>query len=90
MEELSTVSKKTISRIELGQITKPNRATREKLAKALGVEVPDLAKQAGERETIERDLKNAGYRKLNGYIDPETALGYAMIQHRFGVSPRGV
>jgi len=90
LADLSYVSKKTISRIELGEVDRPNRATRDKLAKALGINVSDLAKPAGEREEIERRLKKAGYRKLNGRIDPETAVAYAMVQYRYGVSPQAL
>ncbi len=88
LADISAVSKKTISRIELGEIARPNQATRNRLAKALAVNALDLAKSAGEREAVERDLKKAGYRKLNGHIDRETAVAYAMVQHRYGVSPQ--
>ncbi len=86
LAERSRVSKKTISRIELGEIDRPNQATRKRLANALGVDVLDLAKPAGEREAIERRLRNAGYRKIGTYIDSNTAVAYAMVQHRYGVS----
>jgi transcriptional regulator with XRE-family HTH domain len=88
LADLSGVSKKTISRIELKEIKRPNQATRKKLAKALGVEILDLAKLEGEYEEVERRLKKAGYRKLIGFIDPETAVAYAMVQYRYGVSPQ--
>jgi transcriptional regulator with XRE-family HTH domain len=86
LKERSGVSKKTISRIELGEVTRPNKETKRRLAKALEIDVSDLAKPAGEREKIEQKLKKDGYRKLNGYIDSETAIAYAMVQHRYGVS----
>ncbi|MGV6816507.1 MAG: helix-turn-helix domain-containing protein [Thiotrichales bacterium] len=86
LAENSGVSKKTISRIELGEIDRPNKATKDKLAKALGVEVADLAKSSDERDEVERELRKAGYRKLNVFVDSETTRAYAMVQHRYGVS----
>ncbi len=88
LKKISGVSQKTISRIESGKTTKSNQATRKRLANALGVHVSDLAKPAGEREEVERDLKKLGYRKITTYIDSETAVAYAMIRHRYGVSPK--
>jgi transcriptional regulator with XRE-family HTH domain len=84
----SKVSKRTISRIESGLIKRPNKATLEKLAKALDIKIADLAKQAGDREAVEHRLKKDGYRKLNTFIDGETSVAYAMVQHVYSVSPK--
>jgi len=88
LADRSGVSKKSISRIELGETARPNQATRDRLAKALEVDVSDLAKQAGEREAIERKLKKSGYRKLSIFIDGETAVAYEMVRHSYDVSPQ--
>lgn len=83
----SKVSQKTISRIELGEISNPNQATKDKLAKALEVQVEDLAKDAAERVETERYLKQLGYRSVSFHMDAETANAFRMVQHRYGVVP---
>lgn len=86
LAEASGVSKKTISRIELGEIARPNAATKKKLAEAFSVDPADLAKAPDHKDTLERELKDSGYRKLTVFMSGKTALRYIMARYRYGIS----
>lgn len=81
LAEQSRVAKRTIQRLEKGEIAAPRGHTAKRLAKALGVKPADLGEEPrpGGKPVHLRDA-----------LRPETWLHYELIGRRFGVRVREV
>ncbi len=86
LARLARLSKKTISRIELGEVENPNSVTKNRLAEAPEIKVEEFAKDATGRAQTEHFLKQRGYQPVSFHLDAETAHAFQMIQHRYGIS----
>lgn len=82
----ASVSKRTIARIESGEITpeKVRPHTVESLAKALGVAPEALGKPVS--ETDGATLEEAGYRRVSVWLSKEVRQNYRWTTHHYDVS----
>lgn len=82
----------TIKRIETWGDTEtymasPNVA--ERLAKVLGVDVEDLAKEPAIDDVDRtRELRKVGMRQLRSAVHESTSLGFRMVEHLYGIPVR--
>jgi transcriptional regulator with XRE-family HTH domain len=86
--EGAKVSKRTIARIESGEI-RPDKVrahTLESLAKALEVKPDDLCKQRS--EVSDADWKERGYTSLRVLIRDSVRSNYGRVVHHYGVNPK--
>lgn len=88
----SKVSKRTIARIESGEIDpdKVRNNTVEKLSTALKCDPGDLEKAPDEEMEAKRKLRNLGFVPLQGHISGEAGLDYELVERRYGVSARAI
>lgn len=86
--EGAKVSKRTIARIENGEIRpeKVRAHTLESLAKALDVKPDDLCKEM--IEFSDADWKQYGYTPLKLLIRSDVRSNYRRVAHHYGVSPK--
>lgn len=86
----SGVHAKTIQRVLKDPAYRPNRTTCERIAKALGMKPEALAKPVAdmEREELEAFFAKEGYRTVNVRIPGDVALGFEMVERRYGVTPQ--
>ena len=82
LARLSKVTKKTISRLELGEVSNPRLNTVNNLAKTLSVDPESLSKPYS-RENKE-DMR--GYVKLKTSIPIDNMISVKMVHERYGVS----
>lgn len=84
------VSRKTISRIENGKadLEKIRTVTSERLAKALSTTPEELAADPNEDRINEAAMRRWGYRKINTYLQGDTALSLALVEQRYGISAK--
>jgi transcriptional regulator with XRE-family HTH domain len=90
LAEKARVSRKTISRIENGEAdpAKIRRVTVERLAKALDTTPEKLAAAPDQGSLNEALLRRWGYRKISTYLDGDTALSFALVEQRYGISAK--
>lgn len=80
------VSLPTIKRIESKDgVYRANDRVAKALAKALGIEIEELATAPSETADLEQDLRKDGYRPLRTMVDAETALAFNMVRHIYGI-----
>ena len=87
----SRVSKKTIARIESGEVKgEPRGDTVKLIAKALRVK-PEVLAEKPESETVqEQELRKIGLRVIKLPIDGETLISYDLVEKNYGVGMRGL
>lgn len=82
LAEKAGVSRKTISRIENGEADpeKIRTVTSERLAKALGTTPEELAAGPNKDSINEASMRRWGYRKINTYLEGDTALSVLKLR----------
>lgn len=76
----------TIKRIEAANRTYEARPRiADGLAKALQVPVEDLGNEPQAPQTIDRHLRNLGYRRIKRTLDSDTALAFDMVERLYGI-----
>ena len=82
----------TIKRIETWAETETymaNPTIAERLAKVLGVDVEDLAKEPKVDDVeLTRVLRNVGMRQLRAAVHENTSLGFRMVEHLYDIPVR--
>jgi transcriptional regulator with XRE-family HTH domain len=91
LAETAGVNRRTISRIESGEIApeKVRQHTIKCLAKALNVTPERLAKAPDEADQRDAKLRELGYRRVSFYFDGRTALSFELVRKRYGISVKG-
>lgn len=76
----------TIKRIETANgIYEARSRIAEGLAKALQVTVRALGEERQDPQTIDRHLRNLGYRRIKRTLDSDTALAFDMVERLYGI-----
>ena len=82
----STVGLKTISNYEDGRGSRAQANEVQRLAKALGVGVDDLANPP--EDDIAARMQKRGWRKITFFLDGRSRLSYQLVEKEYGASPR--
>ena len=80
------VSVKTISRIKTGR--PPSTSTLAGIVRELNTTREELAAPPSEQASAEEALRSLGYRRLSTHISGRRALQYALVEARYGVTPK--
>jgi transcriptional regulator with XRE-family HTH domain len=86
----ANVDRRTIARIETGEIA-PERVRDEtvrRLARALGMTPETLAKPPDYEAQRDAELRSSGYRTVRTILDGRTAVSFALVVERYGISPQ--
>lgn len=85
LAEESKLTKKTISRIESGEIQEPRARTIKLLAEALKIAEDTLSRPPDKNQEQDADTSEYAYRKLTTHLSPDANLAFAFIEERYGV-----
>lgn len=84
------VDRRTIARIENGEIA-PERVreeTAKRLARALNATPEKLAEPPDAEAQRDAELRRSGYRTVRTILDGRTAVSFALVEKRYGISPQ--
>ena len=83
--EKSRISKKSISRIESGEMKEPRARTIKLLAEALNIAEDTLSRPPDKSPEQAADASEYFYRKLTTHLSPEANLAFNFVEERYGV-----